>query len=108
MVDYGKQFLGNPYKWGGKSLTNGIDCVQFVRALYRKYGIILPGKRSAFAHIGKAVSLKNARPGDIVYYGNHVAMYIGNGKIIHAQRKGINISNINYRKWKTIRRVKKK
>ena len=108
MVDYGKKFLGNPYKWGGKSLTHGIDCVQFVRALYRKYGINLPGKRSAFAHIGRGVSLKNARPGDIVYYGNHVAMYIGNGKIIHAQRKGISISNINYRKWKTIRRVKKK
>ena len=108
MVDYGEQFLGNPYKYGGKSLTHGIDCVQFVRAMYAKYGIILPNKRSALGRVGRGVSLKNARPGDIVYYGNHVAMYIGNGKVIHAIHKGISISNINYRKWKTIRRVDKK
>ena len=108
MVSYGKRFLGNPYKWGGKSLTHGIDCVQFVRAMYAKYGITLPNKRSALGRVGRGVSLKNARPGDIVYYGNHVAMYIGNGKVIHAQRKGISISNINYRKWKTIRHIDKK
>ncbi len=108
MVDYGSQYLGNPYKYGGKSLTNGIDCVQFVRAMYAKYGINLPNSRSALGRVGRGVSLKNARPGDIVYYGNHVAMYIGNGKIIHAQRKGISISNVNYRKWKTIRHIDKK
>ncbi len=108
MVDYGQQFLGNPYKYGGKSLTHGIDCVQFVRAMYAKYGITLPGKRSALGRVGRGVSLKNARPGDIVYYGNHVALYMGNGKVIHAQHRGISISNINYRKWKTIRRVDKK
>lgn len=109
MVEYGQNFLGNPYKYGGKSLTHGIDCVQFVRAMYKKYGIILPKRRSALGRVGKGVSLKDARAGDIVYYGNHVAMYMGNGKIIHASRKGgIKISKIGYKKWKTIRRVKKK
>ena len=108
MVKYGKSHLGAPYKVGGKSYKTGIDCVQFVRDIYRKFGIELPGKRSALAHVGKGVSLKNAKPGDIVYYGNHVAMYIGHGKIIHATYKGISIRNVNYRKWSTIRHIKKK
>lgn len=108
MVEYGKEHLGAPYKVGGKSYKTGIDCVQFVRDVYRQFGINLPGKRSALAHVGKGVSLKNAKPGDIVYYGNHVAMYIGNGKIIHATHKGISIRNIGYRHYSTIRHIKKK
>lgn len=108
MVEYGKEHLGAPYKVGGKSYETGIDCVQFVRDVYRQFGIELPGRRPDLAHVGKGVSLKDAKPGDIVYYGNHVAMYIGNGKIIHATHKGISIRGVNYRKWSTIRHIKKK
>lgn len=108
MVAYGKTHLGAPYKVGGKSYKTGIDCVQFVRDVYRKFGINLPGRRSDLAHVGKGVSLKDAKPGDIVYYGNHVAMYIGDGKIIHATYKGISIRNVDYRKFSTIRHIDKK
>lgn len=107
MIAYGEKHLGAPYKYGGHSYKTGIDCVAFVLDVYKKYGIDLPNKRSALAGVGKGVSLKNAKKGDIVYYGNHVALYYGNGKIIHATHKGISIRNINYRKWKTIRHVKK-
>ncbi|MBQ1388276.1 MAG: C40 family peptidase [Clostridia bacterium] len=106
VVEYGKRFLGNPYKYGGKSLTNGIDCVQFIRAVYKKYGIDLPGNKKKFYQVGHKVSLNEARAGDIVYYGSHVALYMGNGKVIHAQYKGISISNVHYRGISFIRRVK--
>ena len=106
VVEYGKRFLGNPYKYGGKSLTHGIDCVQFIRAVYKKYGVDLPGNKKKFYQVGKKVSLSEARAGDIVYYGSHVALYMGNGKVIHAQYKGISISNVHYRGISFIRRVK--
>ena len=106
VVDYGKLFLGNPYKYGGKSLTNGIDCVQFIIALYKKYGIKLPENKRKFYQVGKKISLKDARAGDIIYYGSHVALYMGNGKVIHAQHRGIAISNVHYRKISFIRRVR--
>lgn len=106
LVEYGKQFLGNPYRVGGKSLTNGIDCVQFVRALYKKFGIHLPENRHKLFRTGKVVPYSKARPGDVVFYGKHPAVYIGNGKIISARKKGIAISNINYKRWTYIRRMR--
>ena len=106
LVNYGMKFLGNPYKVGGKSLTHGIDCVQFVRALYKKYGITLPGNRNKLFHVGRTVSYSKARAGDIVFYGKHPAVYMGNGKVIRAGHKGIQISNIHYKKYTYIRRVK--
>lgn len=100
----GIRYLGNPYKLGGNDLYHGIDCVAFVRAMYQKYGITLPKGRTAIGHYGRAVSLSQAKAGDIVYYGNHVAIYMGNGKVIHAIRKGISISKVNFRKIVSIRR----
>ena len=106
IVNYGMKFLGNPYKVGGMSLTHGIDCVGFVRVLYQKYGIKLPGNRHKLFHVGRTVSYSKARAGDIVFYGEHPAIYMGNGKVIRAGKKGICINNINYKKYTYIRRVK--
>lgn len=104
IVQYAKQFLGNPYVWGGTSLTNGADCSGFVMSLYAKYGISLPHSSSAQANCGTRIDPANARPGDLFFYGNgssisHVAMYIGGGQVIHAstERTGIRISNAYYR-----------
>ena len=108
MVNFGKKYLGVPYKKRGTNIATGVDCVGFVRQVYKKFGITLPRSRNALAYVGKGVSLKDARPGDIVHYGHHVAIYIGNGKIIHSERRGIRIGNVRCRKIKAIRRVKKK
>ena len=112
MVQYAKQFLGNPYVWGGTSLTNGTDCSGFTMGIYKHFGISLPHSSRAQAGYGTKVDLANAKPGDLVFYGsgsgiNHVAMYIGNGQVIHASTKktGIKISNVSYRSIKTIRRI---
>ena len=107
MVNFGKKYLGVPYKKRGTSIATGVDCVGFVRQVYKKYGITLPRGRDDLARVGRGVSLKDARPGDIVHYGHHVAIYIGNGKIIHSERRGIRIGNVRCRPIKTIRRVKK-
>lgn len=112
MVQYAKQFLGNPYVWGGTSLTKGTDCSGFTMGIYKHFGISLPHSSKAQAGYGTKVDLANAKPGDLVFYGsgkgiNHVAMYIGNGQVIHASTKktGIKISNVSYRSIKTIRRI---
>ena len=112
MVQYAKQFLGNPYVWGGTSLTNGTDCSGFTMGIYRHFGISLPHSSRAQAGHGTKVDLANAKPGDLVFYGNgsginHVAMYIGNGQVIHAssRKTGIKISNVSYRSFVTIRRI---
>ncbi|MDE6314070.1 MAG: C40 family peptidase [Lachnospiraceae bacterium] len=104
IVQYAKQFLGNPYVWGGTSLTNGADCSGFVLSLYAKYGIGLPHSSRAQANCGTRINPADARPGDLFFYGNgsginHVAMYIGGGQVIHAstERTGIRISNAYYR-----------
>lgn len=104
MVAYAKQFLGNPYVWGGTSLTNGTDCSGFTMGIYRKFGYSLPRVSGSQAGSGRSVSSSGAKPGDLVFYGSgsrisHVAMYIGNGQVIHASttRTGIKISNMNYR-----------
>ena len=106
LVAYAKKFLGNPYRVGGMSLTNGIDCVGFIRALYKKFGITVPGNRWKLYRYGKVVSYKNARAGDVVFYGPHPAIYMGNGKIISARKSGIRISKIGYKKWTYIRRFR--
>lgn len=106
IVNYALQFLGNRYVWGGTSLTNGVDCSGFTMKVYQKFGVSLPHHSGSQAQKGKAVSSSNMRPGDLLFYTdkggtiNHVAMYIGNGQIVHAANKasGIKISNWNYRK----------
>lgn len=104
IVQYAKQFLGNPYVWGGTSLTNGADCSGFTMSIYANYGISLPHSSRAQANCGTRIDPANARPGDLFFYGNgsginHVAMYIGGGQVIHAstERTGIRISNAYYR-----------
>lgn len=103
MVNYAMQFLGNPYVWGGTSLTNGTDCSGFVMRIYQHFGYSLPRTSTAQAGATKTVSSGDVRPGDLFFYGSggvsHVAMYIGNGQIIHASnpRTGIKISSAYYR-----------
>lgn len=104
LCQYAKQFIGNPYVWGGTSLTKGADCSGFVLSVYKKYGVTLPHHSVAQAKCGTSVSMSDIKAGDLVFYGkgktiNHVAIYIGNGQVVHAsnKREGIKISNVNYR-----------
>jgi cell wall-associated NlpC family hydrolase len=105
IVNYALQFLGNPYVWGGTSLTKGADCSGFTMSVYAHFGIGLPHYSGSQAGMGKAVKSGEMKPGDLIYYAdsrgtvNHVAMYIGNGQIVHAasRRSGIKISTWNYR-----------
>ena len=104
MVQYACQFVGNRYVWGGTSLTNGVDCSGFTMRIYEKYGIYLPHSSSAQSGYGTKINSSEAKPGDLFFYGNggginHVAMYIGNGQVVHASsaRTGIKISNAFYR-----------
>ena len=86
LVNYALQFVGNPYKWGGNSLTNGCDCSGFVNLIYRHFGFKnVPRQSQAFKSYGKPVAFANLKAGDIVIYPGHVAIYIGNGKIVEAQ-----------------------
>lgn len=107
IANYACQFVGNPYKAGGTSLTNGADCSGFVWAVYQHFGISLPRSSYAQSGVGKAVSYSEAQPGDIIYYGGHVGIYIGGGQIVHAstERTGIKIAPATYRSIITIRRV---
>ena len=86
LVNYALQFVGNPYKWGGNSLTNGCDCSGFVNLIYRHFGFKnVPRQSQAFKSYGQPVAFANIKAGDIVVYPGHVAIYIGNGKIVEAQ-----------------------
>ena len=87
VVTTAKQYLGCPYKYGGYSFKTGIDCVQYVRNIYRMYGVNLPNNHSGLRKVGSKVSIKNAKPGDIICYKHHVAIYAGNGKMAEATRK---------------------
>ena len=101
------RYKGAPYRYGGYSLTKGIDCVQFVRQMYAKYGIKLPNNHYGLQHSGVGVSYKKAKKGDIICYGNHVGIYIGNGKMINAVHRGVAVSKVRTYKIKTVRRVVK-
>lgn len=85
VVSYAMQFVGNPYVWGGNSLTNGVDCSGFVHEVYAHFGISTPRYSQAFKSVGQAVSFDNIQPGDIVVYPGHVAIYAGGGVIVEAQ-----------------------
>ena len=85
VVSYAMQFVGNPYVWGGNSLTNGVDCSGFVHEVYAHFGISTPRYSQAFKYVGQAVSFDNIQPGDVVVYPGHVAIYAGGGVIVEAQ-----------------------
>ena len=112
LISYATQFVGNPYVWGGTSLTNGADCSGFTLSIFAKYGVYLPHSSKAQANCGTRISASEAKPGDLFFYGSgssisHVAIYIGNGQIVHASSKktGIKISNAFYRSQICVTRV---
>lgn len=108
VVDFATQFVGNPYVWGGTSLTNGADCSGFVQSVYSNFGISLPRTSYEQQNAGYEVSYADAQPGDLICYGGHVAIYMGNGQIVHASnsRDGIKISNdATYRTILSVRRL---
>lgn len=108
IANYALQFIGNPYVYGGNSLTNGIDCSGFVQQVYAHFGYSLPRTSDSQAGCGIAVSASELQPGDLVCYSGHIAIYIGNGKIVHAssRKTGIKISNnIFYRTIIGFRRI---
>lgn len=108
VAEYALQFVGNPYVYGGTSLTNGADCSGFVMSVYANFGVSLPHSSASDRSQGSAVDgLENAQPGDLICYSGHVALYIGDGQIVHASNKktGIIVSNAGYRKILAIRRI---
>lgn len=109
VANYALQFVGNPYVYGGSSLTNGTDCSGFVMSVYRNFGVSLPHSSGGDRSVGYGVSggLAAAQPGDIICYSGHVGIYIGGGQIVHAStaRTGIKVSNANYRNVLAVRRI---
>lgn len=108
VVNYATQFVGNPYVWGGTSLTNGADCSGFIMSVYAHFGVSLPHSSAAMRSVGRGVSYSEAQPGDIICYSGHVAIYMGGGAIVHASnaKDGIKISsNAAYRPILAVRRI---
>lgn len=112
VASYALQFIGNPYVWGGSSLTNGADCSGFTMSVYAHFGYGLPHSSASQSGCGRAVSLRELQPGDLVFYQHggsigHVALYIGGGRVVHAQckRTGITTSSVNYRTPACARRI---
>jgi len=98
VADYALQFVGNPYEYGGSSLTDGADCSGFVMAVYDHFGVSMAHDADVMRNYGKGVSLSEAQPGDLVCYSGHVGIYIGGGQIVHAIDYGydIGITSVNY------------
>ena len=108
VVEYAKRFLGNPYVYGGTSLTNGADCSGFTQSIYKHFGYSIPRSSSAQRSAGKKVSWSNKKAGDLICYYGHVAIYMGNNKVIHAssRKTGIKITSpANYRSVACVRRI---
>lgn len=108
VVDFATQFVGNPYVWGGTSLTGGADCSGFTQSVYSNFGVSIPRTSYEQQNAGREVSYSEAQPGDLICYGGHVAIYMGNGQIVHASnsRDGIKISNnAAYRTITSVRRL---
>jgi len=107
IVSYAKKFIGNPYVYGGTSLTRGADCSGFVMSVYKRYGVSLPHSSYGMRRVGRAVSYSEIQPGDIVCYSGHVGIYAGNGQIVNAlnENKGIVLSDAKYKSIITIRRI---
>lgn len=112
VVNYGKKFMGTPYKFGASTSTTRVfDCSSFMKHIFKKYGVTLPRTSAAQAKVGKAVSKSNLKAGDLVFFSSgsrangknvtHVAVYMGNGKILHTYGKpGVTISDLNSGTWK--------
>ena len=107
IVDFACQFIGNPYVWGGTSLTNGADCSGFVQSVYAHFGISLPRTTRDLVSVGTPVSYDQAIPGDIILYDGHVGIYMGNGQIVNAinSAQGIGILPATYTSIVTVRRL---
>ena len=112
IADYALQFVGNPYVWGGTSLTNGADCSGFVQSVYANFGYSLSRTSESQMYEGRSVSYSEAQPGDLICYGSHIAIYLGNGQIVHASNSapypagGIKVSdNAAYRTILSVRRI---
>ena len=107
VVDYACQFIGNPYVWGGTSLTDGADCSGFVQSVYAHFGISLPRTSYEQRSAGYEVSYEDAQPGDLILYEGHVGLYIGNDQIVNAMNEdqGIGISSATYTNIVAVRRI---
>ena len=107
VVDYACQFIGNPYVWGGTSLTNGADCSGFVQSVYAHFGVSLPRTTYEMVNAGYAVSYEEALPGDLILYDGHVGLYMGDGTIVNAMNEadGIGICSASYTNIIAVRRV---
>lgn len=107
VIDYACQFIGNPYVWGGTSLTDGADCSGFVQSVYAHFGISLPRTSSQMRSAGYAVSYEEALPGDLILYDGHVGLYMGDGNIVNAMNEadGIGICSATYTTIVAVRRV---
>lgn len=107
VVDFAEQFIGNPYVWGGTSLTRGADCSGFVKSVYANFGVSLPHSSYGMRRVGTEVSVNDIQPGDIVCYAGHVGIYAGNGQIVNAidDDHGIGMSSLRYTKVVTVRRI---
>lgn len=107
VVDYACQFIGNPYVWGGTSLTNGADCSGFVQSVYKHFGVSLPRTSGQMRSAGTGVSYNEAIPGDVICYDGHVGIYMGDGQIVNAinSSKGIGVLSATYANIITVRRI---